>query len=170
MTPVRGAVSHAPGTAEVLTGAGETNRLLGATKKESQGSRRNESVRVYDLATVWAEFQRAGPLQTSGAHGSMHVDVLVIDAEGAEALILGVMPGEEAPRPLHDLPSPPPSLVLFEHVHLSRADQRAIDAHLVRQGYVHLADLKNRDPRGAHMPPANRLYGRLAARRAVPSP
>lgn len=92
-------------------------------------------------------------------------DLLVIDAEGAEPRILGV-PSREGDPP-RDLPTPLPWMILFEHSHLRARDQRAIHATLSRQGYSHITDLKNRDPRGVHMPPANRLYARTAKRGAV---
>lgn len=46
------------------------------------------------------------------------VDILVIDAEGAEEQILG------SPD---DLPRPRPRLILFEHEHLKMKTQKLID-------------------------------------------
>ena len=166
ITPLRGAVADAPGEARISLGGGETNKLI---LKAPPGPRPNETVPVVTLDHVWREFRRA-------LHGTARgPDLLIIDAEGAEPRILGVpvedevdghggtatgsgrsQPATAQPR---DLPSPLPSLILFEHSHLRHRDQRAIHSNLLRQGYAHLTDLRNRDPRGIHLPPANRLYG-----------
>ena len=163
ITPLRGAVSDAPGTALITLGGGETNKLL--HDAPTSKPRPNETVPVVTLEMVWAAFNRA--LGTTG----QGPDLLVIDAEGAEPRILGVTPSSAQldfgstdtkrppPLPPRDLPAPLPSLILFEHSHLKLKDQRAIHANLMRQGYTHLTDLKNKDPRGIRMPPANRLYG-----------
>ena len=172
VTPLRGAVADAPGTARMTLGSGETNKLI--LKKAPSRPRPNESVPVVTLDHVWAEFRRA--LGTTARAGP---DLLIIDAEGAEPRILGapiidesegrgIYMDESAALP-RDLPSPLPSLILFEHSHLRPRDQRAIHANLQRQGYAHLADLKNRDPRGVRLPPANRLYGLKKTSRRKPA-
>ena len=171
VVPLRGAVADVPGEAIIGLGGGETNKLL---RKGTSRAGRNETVPVYDLNSVWAEFRKliaGGPSDVAAGAGSglgrskrrdskMHVDVLVIDAEGAEPRILLGAAGDG--QPAKNLPAPPPSIILFEHAHLKVRDQKAIHANLARQGYQHLADLKNRDPRGARMPAANRLYARTA--------
>jgi len=81
------------------------------------------------------------------------LDLLVIDAEGAEAEILG---GDD------DVPHPRPALILFEHAHLGRGAQLAISRRLTAQGYKWLADFRNQDPRGKRLPPVNRLFGRVS--------
>jgi len=77
-------------------------------------------------------------------------DILVIDAEGAEAKILS-MP----------LPQPLPRLVLFEIANLKASQLAAINSSLVAQGYEHVHDLHHQDAWAvAHgLPPQDRLYG-----------
>ena len=94
----------------------------------------NETVPVVDLAGLWAQMQP----WLSGK-----VDL----REGAEGKILGGAP----------LPRPRPSLILFEHVHLPRVQQETIDAKLLREGYKHLQDLRNMDPRGARRRPCQQI-------------
>ena len=181
VTPARGAVADKPGTAFMKLSHGEGNKLLsdqerhGPTVPGSQGPRRrikNESVPQLSLTSLWAqrrtimaEAELRGSKDAAGfvatgakSHGVRQVgirsadvvDILAIDAEGAEGLILG---GADP------LPHPRPSLILFEHVHLPPSEQTGIDDKLRREGYTRLTDLRNKDPRGSHMPPANRLYG-----------
>ena len=145
--PLRGAVADAAGWRTMKLAHGESNRLLLDESRGTKSGRlrprhvKNESVPVVTLAGLWA--QRPRPED--------EVDILAIDAEGAEALVLaGSSP----------LPRPRPYLILFEHAHLPRTDQAAIDEKLQGEGYRLLAKLRNRDPRGATRPPANKLYGR----------
>ena len=199
VTPLRGAVSDAPGTVTLTLGGGETNKMLlppaaaskaGHTKAGKGGitrARANETgVPVTDLPGLWhyAQSVLAVPTESPATAEARPIDILVIDAEGAEPLILGVAsssgqgPSSSATsadataaadgRPLEGraLPTPLPSLLLFEHAHLAHASVSAIHRHLMRHGYTHLADLRHQDPRGAHMRPANRLYGLESRRRA----
>lgn len=77
-------------------------------------------------------------------------DILVVDAEGAEAKILCT-----------PLPLPLPRLVLFEIAHMPAPQLAAINSSLVSQGYEHVRDLYHQDAAAIkyHMPPQDRLYG-----------
>lgn len=114
---------------------------------------RVEPVTMLSLEQLWAHagLRRPQPASAAVNVSLERVDILVIDAEGAEVQILG---GPEG------LPWPRPALILFEHAHLSRQAQQLIDGRLRGQGYERLADIRNQDPRGRRSPPANRLYGR----------
>ena len=147
MQPLRAAISDASVTGDVLIGlgSGERNRMLQSVGRP----RTNESSPVLTLREVWRRY-------------NLSPDILVLDAEGAEARILGN----------EDLPSPKPSLVFFERVALRASEKYAIDRRLRAQGYEHLADLRNGDPRGARTssPPANRLYGKRKGAAAEAAP
>ena len=145
VTPLRGAVSDRPGTDFMKIGFSETNALVRLLPRPATGSYRNVSVPVVTLSGLWA--QRPDPTEP--------VDILAIDAEGAESLILA------GPEPL---PQPRPSLILFEHFHLPAAEQSNIHLRLKAQGYSLLAELKNMDPVGRNRGPVNRLYGRTRSR------
>lgn len=190
VTPLRAAVADAPGRAAIELGAGETNKLL---QVQQPRTRANETVPVVDLHTLWRHARAV--LKGNGDAGRFHIDILAIDAEGAEARILGVRDAARAAalaagsagstsadptatkttttRPtdstdgLSALPRPLSAMILFEHAHLSRAELVAIDVQLTRHGYVHLKDLRNQDPRGRHLRPVNRLYGHAARRRGA---
>ena len=161
VTSLRGAVSDRPGLATITLGGGETNKLM--RKGEVKRPGRNESVPVVDLQALWDLWSTTQP-------SGRPIDILVIDAEGAEGQVLGVEATGEHHQRRHPstssassyvpLPQPLPSLLLFEHAHLKRPVLSAIDTHLKAQGYTHITDLKNMDPRGRTMRPANRLYGR----------
>ena len=56
ITPLRGAVSDAPGTALIRLGGGETNKLL--HDAPTSKPRPNETVPVVTLEMVWAAFNR----------------------------------------------------------------------------------------------------------------
>ena len=156
VVPLRGAVADASTWMMMKLGHGESNKLMHISHSLRPASDRsklqnNETVPVVDLAGLWTQMRP----WLSGK-----VDLLVIDAEGAEGKILG----GGAP-----LPRPRPSLILFEHVHLPRVQQETIDAKLLREGYKHLQDLRNMDPRGARRRPANRLYGLPTSARGATS-
>lgn len=167
--PLRAAVSDRPGVATIGLGGGETNKLMESRDRRRPG--RNETVGVVSLVALWDHARRHLGRGTT----ERLVDVLAIDAEGQERRILGAAlhgrggkgskgAGKEGSGGV-PLPRPLPSLILFEHAHLHGPDLLAIHAHLRAQGYERLADLKNLDPRGKHMKPANRLYGLVTARR-----
>jgi hypothetical protein len=122
-------------------GTGESNKLMRPWQSRPG---RNETVPVVTLEGLWSTRR-----ELIAPHS--RVDILAIDAEGSEALILSGA-----------LPEPLASLILFEHIHLSAGDRRAIHENLLRHGYTHLKDMKNMDPRGSHSKPANRLYGRAS--------
>lgn len=162
--PLRGAVADRAHVAQISLGGGESNKLLSrpvghvpTAATAVRASRRNETVQVLSLGGVWDEARRL--LHPPDGGGPLVVDLLVIDAEGAEVSIL--LGAEEALAFR-------PSLILFEHAHLTHAAQGAIHTRLRRHGYALLASLKNKDPRGRHLPPANRLYGRKEARSRRP--
>lgn len=144
--PMHTAVSDARRRAAVFrTGNREANHLL--TEHEARrvmsGQRLfggNVTVDVVRLHDVWAAVL---------ALGVREVDVLVIDVEGEESKLLS-----------SPLPSPPPRMVLYEHLHVAPSDQRRIHKALLSQGYALLADVGLW--RGQ---PANRLYGRRRSRR-----
>ena len=163
VVPLRGAVADVPGEAIISLGGGETNKLL---RKGSSRAGRNETVPVYDLDIVWGEFRKLIAGGTSdvaaapaggaalgqskrGRDSKMHVDVLVIDAEGAEPHILGAASDDQ---PAKSLPTPPPSIILFEHSHLKVRDQKAIHANLARQGYRHVHPVGSRTKPRSHTP------------------
>mmetsp|Transcript_12385 Transcript_12385/g.39482 ORF Transcript_12385/g.39482 Transcript_12385/m.39482 type:complete len:463 (+) Transcript_12385:96-1484(+) len=129
-----------------------TSKRRGRRLHVATSSRSMETVLVVTLAHLWPG---------SG------FDILVIDAEGAEAKILS-MP----------LPQPLPRLVLFEIANLKASQLAAINSSLVAQGYEHVHDLHHQDAWAvAHgLPPQDRLYGiplrfdRLSTVRGPPPP
>jgi FkbM family methyltransferase len=138
--PLRAAVSDANGVSALTVGHGEQNKLVKLLRSSGAQKRRNESVPTLTLDAL---------VRQSGLD---HIDILVIDAEGAEERILASA----------RLPSPRPELILFERTHLHTSQKRSIEGSLRAQGYVKLGDIWNGDPVGSnrlHTPPANRLYG-----------
>jgi FkbM family methyltransferase len=158
---LRAAVSDEAGVGWIQLGAGEMNKLIPAssppadpghlaghagsprTSKPQRAKRphRNESVPLLTLERLVRQ------------SGLTRVDILVVDAEGAEQRILATV----------DLPYPRPSLILFERAHLQMSQKVAIDSRLRSQGYVWIKDVRNGDPLGSRKstPAANRLYGLL---------
>ena len=141
VTPLRGAVADKPGWKRLKVGWSETNALVDLIPPKREGFWNNVTVPVISISGLWA--QRPNPAQ--------RVDILVVDAEGAEPLILA------GPEPL---PKPWPFLILYEHFHLTRSVQATIDTKLKAHGFHHIVDLKHADAAGRRMPPQNRLYGR----------
>ena len=139
VTPLHAAISDQAGEAWVGL-RGEMSQMLSSPSSHAK-ELRVERVAALTLRDVWRAGGRAGP------------DVLVVDAEGAEARILG---GNDS------FPEPPPSLVLFEHAHLSAKEQGRVSANLQRQGFRHLADLRHHDHSAERhrLPPQDRLFGR----------
>ena len=140
--PLRAAISSTNGVATVTVGRGEQNKLLGLTRAHKG---RNESTPQLTLEQL---------VRQSGLD---RIDILVVDAEGAEDRILASA----------QLPSPRPQLILFERTHLRHSQKQSIEGGLIAQGYTKLADIWNGDPIGSnrlHTRPANRLYG-LKSRR-----
>lgn len=151
VVPIHALIADTRGDA-IVVNRGETSHMVrqrtpSGQQRNSNRSltprpeRREELVSSLTLHHVWPA--------TAGA------PVLVVDAEGSEPVILG-----------HgDLPTPSPSLVLFEHVHLSDADKEGIDRNLLRQGYHKLADIEHKDRAAGELKlgAQDRLYGKSMA-------
>lgn len=108
--PVRAAIGDSAGVVQ-MTRPWDRTELASVTQRWANGY--SEAVPLMTLSQLW---QLTRPPR---------VDILVVDAEGNEPAILG-----------HgDLPSPLPSLLLFEHQGLSSRRLYTIHANLERQGY-----------------------------------
>jgi len=96
-------------------------------------------VPMYSMETLWNfyNFRR-------------RIDILVIDAEGAEFPILS-----------STIPKPKPRLILFEIAKLRGEKEMIINKSLIEQGYELLADLKHMDAFAVEhdLPAQDRLYG-----------
>ena len=79
-----------------------------------------------------------------------HISALVVDVSGHEERILYYQ----------KIPSPRPRFTSFEMVHLKPVQRERIHPGLLRQGYVHSADLvhRGRVARERKAPPQDRLY------------
>mmetsp|Transcript_13090 Transcript_13090/g.29561 ORF Transcript_13090/g.29561 Transcript_13090/m.29561 type:complete len:219 (+) Transcript_13090:310-966(+) len=151
LTTMRGGFEHVP-----ALNLEQLWRLAGAEGTvESMTTTNVAASSLKNLAHTHND-EAASSTQSSNGEGIKltRLDILVIDAEGAEAEILGD----------DDLPRPRPALILFEHAHLTQGAQTAISRRLKAQGYEWLADFRNLDRRGKRLPPVNRLFGKVSAR------
>jgi FkbM family methyltransferase len=96
---------------------------LGSLDPEHAVRQLGERIRPWLVAHEVECVRLAGLLARAGLDG---LDLLHVDAEGADAEILGQL----------DLAARPPAVVLFEHAHLTEAAARTLDARLRAAGYT----------------------------------
>ena len=138
--PVHAAVSNYSGAPLMPDGGSEgfglTEHKLNARKHLPQ-----QTVNVTTLALLWKQYRPR----------NQRVDLLAVDVEGSEPFVF------DAP-----LPEPLPSVVMFEHAHLTFAQRRSLHFKLVAQGYEFIKE--------THRPPMDITYGRpMAGACAAPS-
>ena len=164
--PLRLAVSDHTGVTTVEVN-GEFTRLRDARVNKTRSNTSKRRGRRLHVATSSRSMETVLVVTLAHLWPGSGFDILVIDAEGAEANILS-MP----------LPQPLPRLVLFEIANLNASQLAAINSSLVAQGYEHVHDLHHQDAWAvAHgLPPQDRLYGiplrfdRLSTVRGPPPP
>lgn len=135
--PLMAMVSDHDGVGKIQIHGEMSKELVAGDLAMAATGRRTRDVPVYTLTKLWQEL---GPVED--------VKVLVVDAEGNEAKILGGA-----------FPSPKPKLVLFEISNLEKAAFEGIDRNLKANGYKLLELLKHQDPVGLTMEPQDALYG-----------
>lgn len=117
------AIANRDGTLSMYTAPGKT--LRATTNRESLVPHVKDKTAIHELQTPAVTFQTL-----MARHHIGRVDLLMIDTEGFDyqvvrlALDAGLRP----------------SLIRYEHLHLSTADRQACAALLARQGYALLRD------------------------------